>query len=249
MTESPRDHIYAEQLQNVGDFRFDDAVADVFGDMISRSVPGYGSILAMLPTLAKRFAIDHTAIYDLGCSLGAVSMAVAPHVPSGCTIHAIDNSPAMLDRFRHRLGNEDSALHRNIKLSSGDVRQVCFEPASMVVANFTLQFLSPVDRGPLIVRIAEALVDGGVFVLSEKIALNDPDEQSLLTALHHEFKSSNGYSDLEIAQKRDALENTLIPETLVTHEHRLRAAGFDVVVPWIQCLGFASIVAVKRCSR
>jgi tRNA (cmo5U34)-methyltransferase len=239
-----RDQVYASPLSHVGDFRFDESVAEVFEDMIDRSVPGYGSILAMLPNLARRFVQPDTNIYDLGCSLGAVTFAVKSVVPTNCTIHAVDQSSAMLDRLKARLDSNPTDGPK-IELHLADIKTIAIQRASMVVLNFTLQFIAREERVSLLQSIFDGLIPGGALLLSEKVCLESDNQQRLLTELHHDFKRARGYSDLEIAQKRAALENTLIPETLRVHSERLSSVGFENIVPWFSCLGFASILAVK----
>ena len=239
-----KDRIYSSPLARVGSFEFDDQVADVFPDMIARSVPGYSSILAMIEQFAAMYVQPESAVYDLGCSLGAATLAMRRRVPADCTIHAVDNSPAMIARLKSVLdGNSREACR--VEVHQTDIRDVAIEDASLVVLNLTLQFLSPDDRLTLLQTAAKGMRPGAALVLSEKICFDDARQQSLLTDLHHEFKRSHGYSDLEIAQKRTAIENRLVPEKLDTHVSRLHAAGFATVVPWFQCFNFASILAVK----
>lgn len=231
-------------LNQVGDFVFDDKVVDVFPDMIARSVPGYGSVLAMTAELSERFAKSGTNIYDLGCSLGASSLLVRGRVAEDCCIEAIDSSPAMVDRLRELV----SALPStgcNVNVHLGDIRDVAIENASFAILNFTLQFIPVGERAALLQRIADGTPSGGALVLSEKVHFDDPDRQALMTELHHDFKRAHGYSDLEIAQKRTALENTLITETIETHVERLRSVGFNNVSLWFQCFNFVSILCVK----
>ena len=126
-----------------------------------------------------------------------------------------------------------------------DIRDVEVAGASFSVLNFTLQFIPCETRLELLRRIAQGTADGGALVLSEKICFADAAQQRLMTELHHCFKRANGYSDLEIAQKRTALENMMVPETLETHLGRLRAAGFATASCWFQCFNFVSIIAEK----
>lgn len=231
------DNLYQQPQPTIADFQFDDSVANVFTDMIERSVPGYRAILSMLTPLATRYAQPHTHIYDLGCSLGAASHALQKGVQHESTqLIAIDNSPAMIDRARHHL---DPA----IQLHCANLQDIPIQNASIVVLNFTLQFIPLDQRAPLLTRIAEGMQPGGVLVLSEKIAFSDPAINQHMTELHHDFKRANGYSDLEISQKRTALENVLIPETLTTHHQRLKTAGFQSVETWFQCFNFTSMLA------
>jgi tRNA (cmo5U34)-methyltransferase len=239
-----QDRIYSMPLNRVGDFEFDDSVADVFPDMIRRSVPGYASMLSMIAQCAERYAVPGTNIYDLGCSLGAGTLLIRQQAKPSCRICAVDNSEPMLTRLRQRL--KESVDNGNVvDLQQADIREVEVINASLVVLNLTLQFLPPEERDEFIGRIAAGTRAGGALVLSEKICFEDAAQQELMTKLHHDFKRAHGYSDLEIAQKRTAIENRLLPETLDAHVARLRAAGFRTVSPWFQCFNFASILAVK----
>lgn len=237
------DRIYAAPLRQVGNFEFDDAVADVFPDMIRRSVPGYGSMLSMIAQCAERFGQTGTNVYDLGCSLGAGTLLIRENAPPPSHIYAIDNSQAMIERLDGLLNEQDGQNTVTTQLS--DVRDVSVTNASLSILNLTLQFLPVEDRTKLIRRIAAGTRHGGALLLSEKICFADKNQQRLMTELHHDFKRAHGYSDLEIAQKRTAIENRLIPETLDAHVERLRAAGFQTVTPWFQCFNFASVLAVK----
>ncbi|MFB9886069.1 carboxy-S-adenosyl-L-methionine synthase CmoA [Balneatrix alpica] len=238
-----QDRIYAEPQQRVSQFAFDEAVARVFPDMIRRSVPGYTTIIPMIELISARYAQAGTNLYDLGCSLGASTLAMRHGVKDkACQIIGVDNSEAMLNQCRQYV-QEDSAS-APVELVLGDIRQQPIENASLVTLNFTLQFLPPADRGPLLASIYAGLQPGGVLLLSEKVCFPEP-EQSLQEVLHHDFKRANGYSDLEISQKRNALENVLITESLDTHKERLRQLGFAQVWVWYQCFNFVSMLAVK----
>lgn len=239
-----RDNLYADALANVAAFRFDEQVAAVFPDMIQRSVPGYSNIIAMTGLIAERHAQDHTRCYDLGCSLGASTLAMAARLPQRpVQFIAVDNSPAMLKRCSEAIGSLDNSP--DITLVCDNLQQVTIENASVVVLNFTLQFVPLAERDAVLRNIYCGLQPGGALVLSEKIRFDNPLMQQLTTDLHHAFKMANGYSVLEVSQKRDALDNVLIPETLAAHEGRLRAAGFGSFGVWFQCFNFLSLVAVK----
>ncbi len=234
-----KDTIYASEKSTVDLFQFDDQVANVFPDMISRSVPGYNAIIAMIGDITKRFSQSHSYCYDLGCSLGAASKVMSEHITRDhCEIIAIDNSPAMIERC------QGYNIPKTTFICS-DILEVSLSPASIVVLNFTLQFI-PLDlRDQLLMKISKALLPGGVLILSEKICFDNPDYQELMTELHHQFKRDNGYSDLEIAQKRTALEKVLIPESVATHKNRLANCGFQQIEQWFQCFNFASFIAIK----
>jgi len=246
VTNSP-DRIYATRQAQVSDFAFNEDVVRVFPDMIKRSVPGYPTIVENLGVLAAQFAQPGSALYDLGCSLGAVTQAMRRHVKSeGCRVIGVDNSAAMVTRCHEYLHAQDSMFQELLpyELIEGDILALDFQPASVVALNFTLQFIEPERRLELLTRIRQSLLPGGALILSEKLRFEDEAEQALLTDLHITFKRANGYSELEIAQKRSALENVMKPDSLQQHRERLLAAGFRQVTPWFQCLNFASLVAL-----
>jgi tRNA (cmo5U34)-methyltransferase len=236
-----RDTIYADPVSNVAGFRFDEAVAAVFPDMIQRSVPGYSNIIAMTGLIAARHAIDHSRCYDLGCSLGASTLAMWSQLKQRpLQFVAVDNSEAMLARCRTQLPE-----NANIELVCAALQDVVVEQASVVVLNFTLQFVPLAQRNAVIQTIYDGLLPGGVLVLSEKICFDNVAMQTLTTELHHDFKKANGYSEMEVSQKRAAIDNVLVPETLAAHEYRLQQAGFQNFGVWFQCFNFMSLVAIK----
>lgn len=238
------DQIFAEPLANIAGFKFDQKVVDVFPDMIKRSVPGYATTISMIGDLAQRYAQSNSFCYDLGCSLGAATLAMRHHIrASNCEIIAIDNSAAMIDRCRQVMAADSSELA--VDLRCQDLQDCQIEQASVVVLNFTLQFIPKQERSQLIRNIYQGLLPGGVLILSEKVQFENPAHQELMVELHHNFKRANGYSDLEIAQKRSAIENVLIPETLDVHKERLSDAGFSSADVWFQCFNFASLIAIK----
>jgi len=241
------DRLFAQPLAQVPDFVFNEDVVRVFPDMIKRSVPGYPTIVENVGVLAARFAMPGTALYDLGASLGAVTQALRRHVRGeGCRVIAVDNSAAMVERCREYLAAQDSIFQEllPVEVLEADILNLAFEPASVVAMNFTLQFIAPPQRLALLTRIRQSLLPGGALILSEKLCFADATAQALLNDLHLDFKRANGYSELEIAQKRSAIDNVMKPDTLETHRQRLLDAGFSTVVPWFQCLNFASLIAL-----
>lgn len=238
------DTLFANPRDHIVDFAFDAAVAAVFPDMIRRSVPGYSEIITLTGLLAERHAQPGSRCYDLGCSLGAASLSMRRRIPhADCRIIAVDNAPAMLEQARTHLEGAPGMVP--VEFQCADVREVAIEDASVVVLNFTLQFIDPGERLPLLQRIQAGLRPGGVLVLSEKIMFANEQEQDFNTAMHLAFKRANGYSDLEISQKRTALENVLITDTREQHEERLRWAGFRRSECWFRCFNFASFIAFK----
>ena len=241
------DRLFSQPLAQPQDFVFNEDVVRVFPDMIKRSVPGYPTIVENIGVLAAQFAQPNTYLYDLGCSLGAVTQALRRHVKTdSCHVIAVDNSAAMVERCREYLYGQNSMFQEllPVEVIEADVLALEFQPASLVALNFTLQFIPPEQRPGLLGAIRQALVPGGAMILSEKLRFEDEQEQELLTELHIGFKRANGYSELEIAQKRSAIENVMKPDSLETHRQRLLEAGFSKVVPWFQCLNFASLIAL-----
>ena len=244
LVTAPRDTIYADPLSDTGLFTFDDSVARVFPDMIKRSVPGYPTIVSMTGLLAGRYATAGSNLYDLGCSLGASTLAMRQNIKQqDCRIVAVDNSASMLERCQNII---DTDTHDTpVSLTCADLQEVVIEDASVVVLNFTLQFIPVEVRDAVIRGIYQGLRPGGIMVLSEKVTFEDPHLDELNIDLHHQFKHANGYSELEVAQKRSALENVLLPETLNQHKQRIGDAGFSSCDVWFQCFNFASLVALK----
>jgi len=240
----PKDSIYASPIGEVGAFKFDETVTGVFPDMIQRSVPGYSAIISAIGLLAGRFAREHSVCYDLGCSLGAATLSMRHQIETeNCRIVAVDNSEAMVTRFQEILQKDQAPVA--VEVLCADIREVAIENASVVVLNFTLQFIPLEDRIGLLQKIYQGLLPGGILILSEKLKFDDDRQQELQTEMHHAFKKAQGYSDLEISQKRTALENVLIPETFARHQNRLRQVGFSSAEVWFQYFNFASIIALK----
>lgn len=229
-------------------FRFNDEVAAVFPDMLRRSIPGYAASLEAIGSLAARYVRANSNCYDLGCSLGAASLAMRQGIRAeGCRIVAIDNAPAMIERCRNIVQEEclREPAGAPIEVVPGDILEARLSNASMVVLNYTLQFLPVAERDTLIKRIFEGLNDGGLLVLSEKVVDPDPAMEALLVDLHHEHKRRNDYSALEISRKRAALENVLVPETVKEHRERLLRAGFGSAAVWLRYFNFVSIIAIR----
>lgn len=240
-----KDLIYSEYRERVADFVFDDKVVSVFDDMIRRSVPGYATVVAMTKVFAEEYGQENTNCYDLGCSLGASTLAMRRGISkAGCKIISVDNSEPMVARCKELIQSDISKVP--VEVIHADIKDVEIVNASIVVLNFTLQFFAPEKRQELINRIYEGLKPGGILLLSEKIKFQDEMEQKFQIEMHHDFKRLNGYSDLEISQKRKSIENVLVPDTTERHYERLESAGFSNAYLWFQCFNFISLVAMKK---
>jgi tRNA (cmo5U34)-methyltransferase len=242
-----RDTLYANPLAPAGLFTFDENVAKVFPDMIRRSVPGYPTIVAMTGLLAGKYATAGSSLYDLGCSLGASTLAMRQNIRQpDCQIISVDNSPAMLERCLSIIETDTHhTLYTPVTLTCADLQDVSIRNASVVVLNFTLQFVPRERRDQVIGDIYRGMLPGGILVLSEKVTFEDEHLDKLNIELHHQFKLANGYSELEVARKRSALDTVLLPETLEQHRQRIAGAGFSSCDVWFQCFNFASLIALK----
>lgn len=242
--KSEQDRLYAKIHSGIADFVFDERVAGVFPDMIQRSVPGYSAIINMIGTLAGQRVTPDSRCYDLGCSLGASALSIRQGADGQpCQIIAVDNSPVMLQRAQHYIDKSEGSTP--IDLVCADIQDIRIIDASMVVLNFTLQFVPVEQRLALLQSIYDGMLEQGILVLSEKIALPTREAEALFVDMHHAFKKAQGYSDLEISQKRTALDNVLIPETLSVHKQRLKRVGFKTIEVWFQCFNFISLLAIK----
>ncbi len=241
------DKIY-QQNSDQQPFRFNKDVARVFPDMLQRSVPGYAATIEAIGSLAARYVREGTNCYDLGCSLGAATVAMRQGIGKpGCRIVAVDTAAAMIKRCREIIAEDDRRSSRStpVEVVQADIRDTEIENASMVVLNYTLQFLAMKDRDPLMRSIHDGLNDGGLLVLSEKVVDENEEMEQLLADLHHEHKRRNDYSALEISRKRTALEDVLVPETVAAHRSRLADAGFSHTAVWLRYFNFVSIVAIR----
>ena len=236
-----RDNLFNKQ-SDIADFRFDQDVVKVFDDMVRRSVPGYDSMIQMIGLIARMYGQDNTNYYDLGSSTGAITLSIALNNKSkNNQFFAIDNSKEMVEQCEKNLHNKVD----NLQAICDDINQVKIKCASIVVLNLTLQFIDVNLRSNLIKKIYDGLESGGILIISEKIHFDDAVTQNQITKLHMDFKKENGYSELEIANKRQAIENVLITETKEQHLNRLRDCGFVETSCFFQCLNFVSFLSVK----
>jgi tRNA (cmo5U34)-methyltransferase len=227
------------------DFAFNDRVAEVFDDMLNRSIPYYRTVIdGMAQLLACRLAPGST-LYDLGCSTGTTVLELARRLPDmGYRYIGIDNAPAMLDKARRKSAmiNTSGVL----QFQHADITGCPLPEAAAIICNYTLQFLRPLTRGAFVSRIYEALPEGGIFVLCEKTISHAGRLNRDFIDIYHDFKKKKGYSELEIAAKREALENVLVPFSLDENIALLREAGFEEIETFFKWFNFAAIVALKR---
>lgn len=227
-----------DQAQAVVDFQFDERTVAVFADMIHRSIPAYASLLQMTAVVAGQFLQDDDHVYDLGCSLGGVSLALRQFVPAQIHISALDLSSAMIERLQAYLAG--SGIDR-IQAIQADICTYPLQPCRLAVLNFVLQFIAPEQRHALLAKIYQALPSGGALLIAEKTR---PDDERI-RLWHEAFKRSQGYSELAIAQKRESLENVMKTDSAAAVEQRLQAAGFSHIIPYYQGFSFRAWAALK----
>ena len=244
MDNMNKDLLYSKPLPLISDFKFNNSVVNVFSDMINRSVPGYKTTLNLINILTSIHFDNKTNIYDIGCSLGDSSAAsMKGTINKDCHFFAIDTSKEMINQCKKNLSKKYP--QKNITFINNDALKIKFENASVVIFNFTLQFIPIDQRKYLLDRIYKGMNKNGVLILSEKIFFDDRDKQKNKNILHEKFKSINGYSNLEISQKKDALKKILLPETLNDHILRLQKIGYKNISLIYQCINFSTLIAFK----
>jgi tRNA (cmo5U34)-methyltransferase len=238
------DEIFAEPKALPTDFQFDHKTAVVFDDMVGRSVPFYLETQRMMGEMAADFGVDGTNLYDLGCSTGRTLIELAPVVSPGVQFIGIDNSEEMLAQAQQRLAEQQ--VTRPIKLIHADLHDgLVIENASVVIMNLTLQFIRPLYRERLVGVIHRGMAERGCFILVEKLTVKDSLLNRLFIKYYYAMKRRNGYSEMEIAQKREALENVMIPYRLEENRDLLRSAGFRHIEVFFRWYNFCGMVAVK----
>lgn len=244
MAKPPEDTLFASGIIEE-DFTFNDRVAEVFDDMLDRSVPSYRTVIDGMAQILACHLQHGATIYDLGCSTGTTLLELARRLPEmDLRYIGIDNAPAMLGKARRKsaMFTKSECLH----FREDDITSCPLPEAAAILCNYTLQFLRPLTRQTFVNRVFAALPPGGIFLLSEKIIAHASRLNRDFIEIYHDFKKKQGYSELEIATKREALENILIPFSLEENIALLREAGFDEIEPFFTWFNFSSIVALKR---
>jgi tRNA (cmo5U34)-methyltransferase len=239
-----KDKLFEKRDNNVMNFDFGKDTADVFDDMLDRSVPLYHELQRMIGEIAAEFAKDETNIYDLGCSTGITLMTVDKAVNKDIKLIGVDFSPAMLEKCKERFKKEN--IGKEFEFMQRDLNEgVSINNASVVVLNLTLQFIRPLYRDRLIRDIYKGLNDKSCLILVEKVLGNDSTFNSLFIEFYYGMKKRQGYSELEIARKREALENVLIPYRLDENKQLLIRNGFSQLDVFYKWYNFCGILAIK----
>ncbi len=238
------DDLFLEKREFVNDFDFGKKTAQVFDDMLNRSVPFYSEIQRMMAEMAGYFAVGNTNLYDLGCSTGATFLSIVQKVPQDVMFIGIDSSEEMLQKARKKL--EEANISHKYELILSDLNQgVNIENASVVIMNLTLQFIRPLYRERLVRSIAEGVNENGCFIVVEKVLSASSLINRLFIQLYYEFKKRSGYDELEIRQKREALENVLIPYHYDENRQLFLENGFKDCECFFRWYNFCGIIAVK----
>jgi len=222
-------------------FEFDEEVASVFDDMLGRSIPYYEQTIDLTTTFALNFLSENDTVYDLGCSTASTLLNLSQKSTFKLDLIGIDNSEAMLQRAQRK----SNAYGANITFINDDILDVPLKKSKVIIANYTLQFIRPLQREKLIKKLYESLQDGGVFIFSEKIISKNANLNKLYIDHYYDFKKQQGYSSFEISQKREALENVLIPYTEEENIKMMNDAGFthcETIFKWVK---FATFIAMK----
>lgn len=238
------DQIFRNESGISTDFAFTKKVAEVFDDMVLRSIPYYIEIQRMISELSLEYALPETTVYDLGCSTGTTMIALNKVLPENVRFVGIDNSSEMLKVCASNINNE--GFTRPCDLINADLNKpITLKQANMAILCLTLQFVRPMNRLQLLTRIHEQLNPGGSLIVVEKILSEDPVFNRSMIRYYYDFKRRNQYNEIEIAQKREALENVLIPFSLEENHRLLRDAGFQTVDTFFKWYNFTGLIAVK----
>jgi len=242
-----KDSIFLNSTTPPGEFEFNAEVAEVFDDMLDRSIPLYLEQQAMIRALCKKFWLPGTSVYDLGCSTATTLIGLGHELPPTVTLVGYDNSLPMLERARRKV--DKSGLQGRIDLRHADLNgrlsDLRLDNAGIVLMCWTLQFIRPLQRDDLVRWIHDRLVDGGTLIVTEKILTDDGHMNRLFLDLYYDFKRQRGYSDIEISRKREALDNVLIPYRLDENRDLIRRNGFKSVETFFQWFNFAGFLCVR----
>ncbi|WP_419769342.1 MAG: carboxy-S-adenosyl-L-methionine synthase CmoA [Candidatus Marinarcus sp.] len=222
-------------------FEFDEEVASVFDDMLNRSVPYYKEMQRLTIDFALNFLEENDKVYDLGCSTASTLIELSKHCEKRLDLIGIDNSQAMLNRA----ANKAKAFGVELNLIHGDLHDVSLNDAKLIISNYTLQFIRPLQREKLIQKIYDSLSNGGIFIFSEKVISSNKILNKQSIDEYYKFKKTQGYSEFEISQKREALENVLIPYSEDENKQMIKDAGFSHCETLFKWVNFATFIAIK----
>jgi len=234
-----KDKVFEKPIEKM--FEFDEAVASVFDDMLSRSVPFYDEVRKLIISLILSEQTDGKKVLDLGSSTAKFLLDLHSKMDTKMQLKGLDNSQAMLDRAQQKC----QAFGAEIALEFADMLTYNYENEDVVVSNYTLQFIRPMQRLELVKKIYDGMNDNGVFIFSEKVVFNDKKLDKQMIDTYYDYKKEQGYSEYEIAQKREALENVLVPFTIKENIQMCKDAGFKSVDTVFQWANFVTFIVKK----
>ena len=233
------DNLFEKEIEQ--NFQFDEHVASVFDDMIDRSVPFYKENINLITKIISKFVKDGDSIIDLGSSTASLLLNIENKIDKDLKLLGIDNSKSMLEHAQKKI----EAFNSNIELIHGDILEIDLKPSQVVILNYTLQFIRPIDREKLLSKVFNNLVNGGILILSEKIISKHNILNQKLIDIYYDYKREKGYSDYEIAQKREALENVLVPYREDENIRLLQEVGFSHIETIFKWANFVTFLAIK----
>jgi len=240
-----KDEFFREEIKKVSDFKFGSKVAGVFDDMVNRSVPYYGEMQRMIAELAADHAVEGTNVYDLGCSTGTTMIGMNTMIDEKIRFVGVDESQDMLNKCRQKL--QEAGFKRPFELITANLQDgINIENASVAVLCLTLQFIRPISREKILKNVFDGLKPGGVLILVEKILAEESLFNRNFIKYYYDMKRRNNYSEMEISQKREALENVLIPYKSSENILMLRDAGFSHCEVFFKWYNFTGIIAIKN---
>lgn len=240
-----KDKLFKQSPENVQPFVFDKKVTEVFDDMLDRSIPFYHQLTEAIGKILLSFEMPEGKIYDLGSSTGALLCYLSKILPErAADMAGIDNSKPMIEKSREKA--RQFRTSKAVQFIYDDIENYNFGKCAVIIANFTLQFITPEKRAAMVKRLYDILQPGGLLIISEKVCFDDKVVDENFIDIYYNFKKARGYSDLEISNKREALENVLIPETIEKHVGRLQDAGFNKVNTFFQWFNFAGFLGIKN---
>lgn len=234
------DQLFSQEIEK--QFQFDDSVASVFDDMIDRSVPFYKENMDLIVKVISKFVENGDRVLDLGSSTASLLLQIERELKDiDLKLHGVDNSQPMIEQAKRKL----KAFNSKISLQYGDILEIDLKPSKVVILNYTLQFIRPIERERLLQNIFNNLIEGGILILTEKIISEDSSFNKKLIDIYYDYKREKGYSDYEISQKREALENVLVPYREDENIRLLKSVGFQSVETIFKWANFVTFIAFK----
>ena len=233
------DKVFKKKIEK--QFQFDESVASVFDDMLNRSVPFYEENIDLIIKIVDSYSEAGSRVIDLGSSTASLLLEIERKVNSELHLIGIDNSSAMIKQAQKKI----EALNSKVELFEGDIIEFNYPEADIIILNYTLQFIRPIEREKLLQKIYNSLKDDGILIITEKVISSEPKLNKKLIDIYYNFKKSQGYSEYEIVQKREALENVLVPYTEEENRKLFKSVGFSHTETLFRWVNFSTFIAIK----